>query len=300
MEKPGVKSCRSRYVIERKTLVLALTSYFLWGFFPIYWKFLKDLQSFEILAHRFIWSFVFYLLVFLAFSAGTKVIRRRPIQIRDWLAATLASLLLAINWGSYIYGVNSGQILETSMAYFLNPLLNVAVGVLVFREPFPWPLKVAVSLASLGVMTLMWGTVPWLALVLASTFCAYGVVKKTFPLEARLGSVMEGFVALFPAVIAAVYFRHQSPVETLAMSHWLLFMGAGVVTGLPLVLFSYSAQKLPYSLMGVMQFIAPTLQFLVGLLIFGEKLTSAQAIAFVLVWTGIGFYLAEKIWKLRA
>lgn len=286
--------------VESQAIGIGLLSFTAWGLFPIYWWFLRDLAPLELLAHRFIWSFVFYLVVCLWFFRRGGLPRRAP-SFRDWLGATLATSILAMNWGLYIYAVNSGRVLESSLAYFLNPLLNVGVGVLFFRESFPWALRVAVLLAALGIATQLIGAsdVPWISLVLACTFCAYGIVKKVMPVEPMLGSLMEGAVGFVPGLVAAVVLREQSSVEQLTALHWALFAGSGVVSGIPLMLFAYAAQRLPYSLLGVLQFVAPSLQFMVGWLIFHESLTPTRLIAFSLVWAGVAFYLTDRLYRLR-
>jgi chloramphenicol-sensitive protein RarD len=192
-------------------------------------------------------------------------------------------------------------VLETSLAYFINPLLNVAVGVLFFKEPFPWPMRLAVGLAAAGVLVLasFAPEFPWIALTLATTFCTYGVVKKVIGVEPRLGSLLEGAAGLIPALIAAYCLREGSPVELTAV-HWAFLVGAGVVTGLPLFLFSIAAQQLPYSLVGMLQFIAPTLQFLVGVWMYHEPLSGVRLLAFILIWLGVGFYLGDRVTRLTA
>ncbi len=299
---------------DRKTVIIGLLSYTAWGLFPIYWRFIDDLQPGELLAHRFVWSLFFYLAVFGWFKwrawnhrvnsdqsgrAISKPVHHRPTG-RDWMLSAVSALVLGSNWLLFIYAVNNGHTLDASLAYFLNPILNVGVGWLFFREPIPWPMVVAITLAALGIGTQMigQGEFPWIALTLATTFCAYGVTKKVQRVESNFGLVMESSVVFVPALIAAFILRGQSPVEQLTLRHWLLLAGTGIVTGVPLVLFSYAAQRVPYSLLGVMQFVAPTLQFLVGWLMFGEQLNGSRLIAFMLVWAGVGFYLADRLVRL--
>lgn len=276
----------------QKAFRIALVSYIAWGFFPIYWRFLHAVPAVETLAHRMLWSAVFYAFLFAALQgrSGLRVLLRQSAQ--HWLASATCALLIAINWGVYVYAVNSGQILQGSLAYFINPLLNVFVGVLFFKESFPTPLKIAVAFATAGIMVQAFGspTFPTIALTLAVTFCIYGVVKKMLQIPANISSVMEGISSLPFALGAAIYFSTARPVP-LSTQELLLLVGGGFITGLPLYMFSIAAQKLPYSVMGVMQFIAPSLQFCVGLFIFGEKLDTSQVMAFILIWVGIGIYL---------
>lgn len=282
-------------------LTWGFVSYALWGFFPIYWKFLEDRSALEVLAHRVIWSFCFYSIVFTAFSTyrWSTVFKQSR---RDWILSTLASLLLAINWGIYIYAVNTNRILEGSLAYFINPILNVAVGVLFFKEPFPPILKLSVGFALLGVIAkIMYSPgFPWIALVLAFTFCAYGIAKKLLKIPAITSSVLEAAIALVPALIAAAYFQFDDQVPAATVTTWGLLVFSGIVTGLPLFLFSYAAQRVPYSIMGMLQFVAPSLQFLVAVALFGESFGWHNAVAFGFIWIGMGFYIAHQYLRKRA
>jgi len=276
---------------DDRGLLWGFVSYCLWGFFPIYWKLLIDRPPVEILVHRMVWSFAFYLSMYMLFSERRIADLFRQSQ-RDWLLSALASLLLAINWGLYIYAVNTGHILEGSLAYFINPILNVAVGVLFFREPFPVVLKFSVLFATLGVLAKIVSATsfPWISLVLAFSFCAYGVVKKLLKTAALTSSVLEGAIGLVPASIAVTYFQMTNSQPT-PPSTLVLFILGGVVTGLPLFLFSFAAQRISYSIMGMLQFIAPSLQFLVGLWMFHEPFALRDALSFGLIWIGIAFYL---------
>lgn len=279
----------------KRPLLFALGSYLAWGVFPIYWQFLKHLSALETLSHRMIWSFVFYLLIFLyRHLRGVKFLVRAT--KRDWALASLATGLLALNWGIYIYAVTHGHILESSLAYFINPLMSVAVGVWLLREPFPPLMKFACAMALAGVLVQMAGAseFPWIALILATSFCAYGLIKKVVALRPTQFSLMEGVIGLFPALIAAVYLRQESELM-LTTTDWLLLAGGGVVTGLPLFLFAIAARELPYSLMGMLQFISPTLQFLTGMFLFSETLEPVEFLSFGLIWAGVGAYYADRI-----
>lgn len=287
--------------LDRRAIFYGLSSYFFWGFFPMYWKLLSRLPATEILAHRFVWSFVFYAAIYWFTD-------RQPgkLQIlfhqdkKSWCWALAAAFLLAINWGIYIYAVNSGQVLQGSLAYFINPLLVVGVGVFLFKEPFPAVLKIAIGLAAIGVFyqAAFTPTLPWIAVSLAISFCSYGIIKKRLLITPQLSSLMEGAAGLIPALLVALMLRQNSSVE-LTQTEWLWLAGSGVITGLPLFCFSYAAQKLPYSLMGMMQFIGPSLQFLVGYFLYKEHMSLANFVSFGLIWSGVGFYLIYQIHKLR-
>ena len=282
---------------KTKGLWVSFASYFFWGFFPIYWKLLKDRDSLEILSHRFIWAFVFYLVIFI-FTQKDKLKMLQALHPRDWALGFLSALLLGVNWGFYIYAVNSGQILEGSLAYFLNPLLNVLIGVLFFHEKFSFPLQIATLFAAIGVILKIYihPTFPTVALILAATFCAYGVTKKLSTIPAGLSSVLEGAFGLLPA-IAFLFATASTHLQTASFQHWILFIGSGIVTGLPLFLFSYGAQRVPYSVMGMMQFIAPTLQMIVGIFLFHEEFTKSHIFSFTFIWLGVAFYFYSQLTK---
>lgn len=287
-----------RHVEHAKGLLWGIVCAGMWGFFPVYWKFLAHRTSAEILAHRIIWAFVFYLVLFVAFSRRSLPLLLRQSK-RDWLLSIAASLLLSLNWGVYIYAVNSGRILEGSLAYFITPIMNVAIGVIFFGEAFPLVLKLSVAFASLGVAMkiILTPSFPVIALILAISFSLYGVTKKVLTIPALTSSVLEGAVGVVPALIAVGYFHGHAPSTDLAT--WALFMGGGIVTGLPLFLYSYSAQRIPYSIMGILQFIAPSLQLLVAVLVFHEEFGFRNAIAFGLIWIGVLFYLTFQLYRLR-
>jgi chloramphenicol-sensitive protein RarD len=282
--------------LDPQGLMWGFVSYVMWGFFPVYWKLLSMVPSMEILAHRMVWSFVFYFLMFAATSY--KQIPTLFKQTgRDWMLSAIASVLLTINWGIYIYAVNSGHILEGSLAYFINPILNVAVGVIFFKESFPTILKFAVAFAALGVGAKIFFSpvFPWISIALALTFCGYGITKKLLKIPARTSSVLEGTVGVLPAIAAVFYFQTTDAGVALDAKVWTLLVMGGLVTGLPLFLFSFAAQRIPYSIMGMLQFAAPSLQFLVGVFMYNEVFGSKELVTFGLIWIGILFYLSYQI-----
>ena len=285
----------SSQTIDKRALFPAVGCYLLWGFFPLYWKFLTHVDALETLMHRIIWSFVFYLAIMgIRFFMGGKF--SEPVTKRDWGLALITGLLMSGNWGVYIYAVNIDRIIESSLAYFINPLMSVGVGVILFREAFPKLLKFALILASIGVgIQIGYGDqFPWIALTLAISFCIYGAIKKIVIINPTQFSMMESAVVLLPALILAFTLRMESET-TLQTLDWWMLAGGGIVTGIPLLLFAMAAQKLPYSLMGMLQFIGPSLQFLLGYFLFEEPVTQAGWIALGFIWGGVGLYLADRI-----
>lgn len=281
-----------------KSLLTAVAAYTAWGFFPIYWKFLHAIPSTLILAHRILWCCVFYALFWFW--------QRRPdttlVPKRAELQITLgAGFLVTLNWLTYIYAVNTGRVLEGSLAYFLVPLLNVFLGKILFGESLSLVRRIALAVAMLGVafLALRSPQFPWLALVMAITFSLYGSLKKQLNLPVFQGSFLESLWVLLPALAAIFYWQGVLGVRP-TNAEWAFFVGSGIVTGGPLVLFAAAARALPYSTMGFMQFITPTLQFLLAVFLYKEPFTPAYAIAFTLIWTGVGLYLVTLLRERQA
>lgn len=282
-------------------ILSALSAYISWGLLPIYWKLLAHVPTSQLLCHRIVWSFV-VLGVFLS-------LRRRLGRLRHnltpsvWRTYILASLLIGVNWFVYVWSVNAGFIVETSLGYFINPLLSVLLGVAFLRErlrPLQW---LPLLLAATGVvyLTLAYGRPPWIALCLAVTFSLYGLVKKKAPLGAFEGLTLETGLLLLPAMVwlgvsaadgTGVFLRVGAKTD-------LLLLGAGIVTTAPLVMFAAAAQRIPLSMIGILQYIAPTIQFLLGVFLYGEAFTSTQLIGFGAVWTSVALFLTERWWAAR-
>lgn len=268
----------------RSGVIFALLAYFCWGFFPIYWKFLAHVPFMQILSHRVIWAFIFYTGV--QFYRQRKFYIYRPRNKKSFLMLSLASILLMGNWLVYIYAVNSNQIVESSLGYFINPLVNVLIGVVVLKEKLTKHQLLAVIFAVIGVLIISLDQegVPVIALFLAISFSCYGLIKKLIPISSLQSNQFESFLML---PIALIYLLTQShDWVTKQNVYWsaLLLMGAGIVTGLPLLFFAKATQKIPYYLMGFFQFLAPTLQFLSGVILFNEPLSPLKLKGFVFIW----------------
>ena len=270
-----------------------MLAYFSWGFFPIYWKWLQAFSSLEILFHRIVWSAVFYgicLLIFYWEDLRTSLLTAK----RDKWLIVLASILISINWLCYIYAVNSGHVLQGSLAYFMNPILNVVFGAWIFQEKLGKLTKVAFAFSTAGVvmMSLLEGQIPWLAILMAVTFGAYGVCKKLIKARPWTASLYETLVVFLPAVIGVILMRTQSTYVPTVVD-WGLLAFCGVVTGLPLIWFGIAAQRLPLSTMGFLQFISPSIQFLLGVFLFREEFSLAKALGFALIWCGVAIFIGE-------
>jgi chloramphenicol-sensitive protein RarD len=279
-----------------KGIWFAIGAYLTWGVFPVYWKWLHSVPSLQLLAHRIGWSFVLLLGVLLV---GRKWGEFRAVAFpwRVLRIYILAAVLIGINWLTYIWGVNNNYIIETSLGYFINPLLSVLMGVFFLRErlrPLQW---LPIVLAAVGVtyLTISYGRLPWIALTLAFSFAIYGLVKKTAPLGALYGLSLETGLLFLPAVGWLLFseFSGQGAFLHTSLTVDLLLIGAGVVTTVPLLLFASAAQRIPLSMIGVLQYIAPTMQFLLGLLVYKEPFDQARLIGFGIVWVALLIFWLE-------
>ena len=282
--------------MSNKGAIYGALAYLMWGVFPVYFKALKAVPALEILFHRIFWSFLFLLAVIL--------IRREWPQFRKNIAQpkilaiyTLAALLLAANWFVYVWGVNSGHVVDASLGYFINPLLSVALGVVLLGErlrPVQW-LPVGLATAGVLYMTLEYGKLPWIALTLAVTFGCYGLLKKIAPLNALQGIGLETAILFLPALAYLTYLESQGQASFghLNLTTSLLLSLAGVITVLPLLLFATAARSIPLSLLGLLQYIAPTGQFLLGVLAYGETFDRVHLVGFLLVWTALLIFTLE-------
>ncbi len=285
-----------------KGIWLAIGAYAFWGLFPIYWKWLHAVPALQLLGHRMVWSFVLLIGTVLVLGQW-RTFRAVAVQPRTLRIYFLAALLIGVNWFVYVWGVNAGHIVETSLGYFINPLLSVLLGVIVLHErlrPLQW---IPIGLAAAGVLylTIVYGAVPWISLILAFSFGLYGLVKKTAPLNALHGLTLETgilFVPMLAYLIAVEANGEGAFLHTGALPD-LLMIGAGIVTVIPLLMFASAARQIPLTLVGILQYIAPTGQFLLGVLIYGESFTTDRLIGFSLVWLALAIFTAENIWQRR-
>jgi len=282
----------------RKGIWFAFTAYVIWGLFPVYWKWLRQVPAVQLLGHRIVWSFVFLIM-----AVGlTRQWRTLPSAIsrpRVLLIYGVAAILIGINWLTYLFAVNSGYVVEASLGYFINPLLSVLLGVVVLREhlrPLQWA---TIGLAAIGVVyvSLAYGAVPWIAVTLALSFGVYGRVKKTAPLGSLNGMTLETGLMFLPAASYLLFAEasHQGAFLHTSATTTLLLIGGGLVTTTPLLLFSSAVQRIPLALVGVLQYINPTLQFLLGTLVYHEPFSLAQFIGFTIVWVALILFGVEGL-----
>lgn len=274
----------------------AIGAYTAWGVLPVYWKWLHQVGALQQLSHRILWSFLM-LLAFLLLARQWPAFRKAASGPRVLRTYLVAAALIGVNWLTYVWAVNAGFIVETSLGYFINPLLSVVMGVIFLRErlrPWQW---VPIGLAAAGVLylTATYGRLPWIALTLAFSFGFYGLVKKTAPLGSVYGMTLETGMLFLPALLYLLLAEASGQGAFLhggTVSDGLL-IGTGLVTTLPLLMFASAAQRIPLAMVGILQYIAPTLQFLIGVLIYKEPFSQAQAIGFGTVWLALALFAAE-------
>lgn len=281
----------------KKGIWYAFGAYTLWGLFPIYWKWLINVPAIQVISHRIVWSFILLLIIILFTQKWTQF--RRLLNRRVLAVHIISSALLSVNWLVYVWGVNAGFVVETSLGYFINPLFSVVLGVVFLRERlriFQW---LPVGIAGIGVTYLTWvyGSLPWIAFSLALSFGLYGLIKKTAPLGSLFGLTLETGLAFIPALGYLIFLELSGAGDFghLVVQENFLLIGAGVVTTVPLLMFASAAQRIPLTMVGIMQYIAPTLQFLIGILIFKESFTSTKLIGYSMVWIALIIFWIEGV-----
>jgi chloramphenicol-sensitive protein RarD len=288
--------------MDRKGILYAIGAYVMWGLFPLYWKQLEGIPALQIIGHRIGWSFILLLSVVLV-TRQWSAFRSAAIHMKMVRIYLVAAILISINWFTYVWAVTHGFVIETSLGYYINPLFTVLLGVTIFRErlrPVQW---LPIVLAGLGVMylTYTYGSLPWIALTLALSFGLYGLVKKTAPLSSLHGLTLETGLLFLPALGYLLMcettgqgaFLHSGLQE-----NWMM-VGAGLVTTVPLLLFAAAAPRVPMTTLGILQYINPTMQFLLGVFLYKEPFTHDQLIGFGLVWAGLILFWAEGLYARR-
>jgi chloramphenicol-sensitive protein RarD len=287
--------------MSKKGIWYGIGAYTMWGLFPVYFKALQQVPALEIMFHRVVWSFLFVAFLMLLRGEWSELKDQMAVP-NIWLIYTLAAVLLAINWLVYIYAINTSHIVEGSLGYFINPLLSVAMGVVFLREklrPAQW---IPIGLAAVGVvyLTAIYGRIPWIALALAFSFGLYGLLKKIAPLGSLHGLTLETAILFLPALGYLLYIGYigKGAFAHLGWGASLLLAAAGFITALPLLLFASAARSIPLYMVGLLQYIAPTGQFLLGVLLYHEPFTPAQLLGFGIIWAALAFYWVEG-WQAR-
>lgn len=291
---------------EKQGIIWATAAYFLWGVLPIYWKLVGHVPSGEILAHRIFWAFVTTMLVVVLIGQAGKLVsdfKELWQRQKDFWSLFAAAVLVSGNWFLFIWAVNNGHMVQTSLGYYINPLISILLGIVFLKERLLAAEKVAVLLAAVGVliMTLSFGQFPWLSFGLAMSFAIYGLLKKTIHLDALRGLTIEtAFIAPFALIFLAVgwagggsAFLHSGARTD------LLLIFSGAATALPLVLFAKGAQSIPLYLLGFLQYLAPTMMLFLGVLIYGEPFGLTELAAFSFIWAGLVLMTASKFRMMR-
>ncbi|NUS38924.1 MAG: EamA family transporter RarD [Lysobacter sp.] len=285
---------------ERRGLTAAIASFLLWGAMPLYWHLLKSVPALQILLHRVVWSTLLVggWLLWREGHAWLRVLAR--LRVAGMLAAS--GLLIGANWGLYIWSVNNGHVVESSLGYFINPLLSVLLGVAFLRERLTRAQWASVAVATLGVLwlTLRFGQLPWIALALAVTFALYGLIRKLVAVDAMAGLAIEGGYLLLPALAVLGWSELHGAGGFLALggsgygaTRDVLLVASGALTALPLIGFAYGVRRVPLSVIGLLQYISPTLQFLIGVFAFHETFDRDRAIGFAFIWTALAMFALD-------
>ena len=276
--------------------------YFAWGLVPLYWKQLASVHPVELIAHRHVWSLVLVLGLVLAqgkFGEVRAALGTRRSVGLNFLSATL----LTANWLIYVWGVNTGHVIECSLGYFLVPLVNVALGRWVLHEHLRRLQWIAIAGAAMGVAVMMWqlGRPPWIALALAGTWGGYGLLRKKSPLGSLTGLTVETLL-LAPLAVGFLLWQHHTGAGALGRADALtqiLVLSAGVITAIPLLLFAFGARRIRLSTLGLLQYLAPTVQFALGVWVYHEPFSRERLIGFLFIWAGLALYTADNLWAQR-
>lgn len=282
-------------------LAFGLAAYGLWGLIPLYFRAVRHVAPVEMLAHRALWSLI-VLAILAGISGRWSEVRQGLSRPKTILMLALSTVMLSVNWLTFIYAVATAQVLQSSLGYFITPLVNVLLGVLVLGERLRLYQKMSIGLAAAGVCVLAVasGVLPWIALVLAASFSLYGLLRKTMPVSGLVGVLIET-LAMTPPATAFLAWVHQSGAATaVGVRTWCLMAASGLITSVPLLLFVGAARRLQLSTLGILQYLAPTLQFLLAVFAFQEPFSEAQVFSFLCIWSAVGLYAADCLVASRA
>jgi chloramphenicol-sensitive protein RarD len=295
-------TAKSEHSTDLRGPLAAAGSFLIWGLVPIYWRQMHTISPYELIAHRITWL-LFLLLAVMALRGAFGELRPVFTGRRILANSAISSVLLVANWTVYVWAVNTGHILESSLGYFLTPLGNVAMGFLFLHErlrPLQW---VAIALAALGVGLLLLGVghVPWIALTLAATWSSYAISRKKSSLGSFAGLTLEALLLLPPALALLLWRAHtgEGAFGRVDLKLDALLVSTGVITAVPLLLFAYGARRIRLTSLGLLQYIAPTAQFLIGLFVYHEPFDTTRLQAYALIWFALGLYSADGFWVQR-
>ncbi|KGR74824.1 EamA family transporter RarD [Ureibacillus sinduriensis] len=292
--------------IDRKGILYAVLAYGIWGVFPLYWKLLAHVDSLEVLVSRVIWSFVFTFLLIIVIQQRKRLIEDLKSLWQDkklFLSLLAASFVISCNWFLYIYAVNNNHVVDASLGYYINPLITIVFGMIFFKEKLSRLQIGAVIVAFIGVLSLTvgYGEIPWLALLIALSFATYSALKKQATLNATRGLVIETMLMLPVAVVYYIYIMSTNDVSFLQVNwqtDFLLILG-GIVTAFPLVLFAKGAKLLPQYVIGFIQYMTPTIVLILGVVLYDEPFTKTELISFMFIWGSIILFTFSTILETR-
>lgn len=288
--------------MHMKGIITVIFAYLIWGILPVYWKTLAHVSSEEILYSRIIWAFILTTIFVIAMRQGPYLVSDVKMlwkqQKQFWLLF-LASVLISGNWFIYIWAVNHNHLVQTSLGYYMNPLVSVLLGVFFLKETLSIFEKIAFVLALIGVLslTIYYGGLPWIAIVLALSFAFYGLIKKQIPLHATRGLAIETFFVMPIALIAYIplFQRHEAFIVNDSMQTTVLLIGTGIATALPLILFAKGAQQIPLYMVGFLQYIAPTMMLILGVIVYGEAFSKVEFMSFFFIWLALIVFALSKL-----
>jgi chloramphenicol-sensitive protein RarD len=288
---------------RRRGVASGITAYALWGVFPLYFPLLQPAGGVEIVAHRVVWSLVFVAALLTA-TRRWRQVRAAFADRRTLLVLAGAAVLIAVNWLVFVYGVNSGHVVETSLGYFINPLVSVLLGVAVFGERLrvlQWA-AVVIAAVAVVVLTVDYGRPPWIALTLAATFGLYGLMKKLVRVEAAPGLFVETALVVIPAAVALGVLEGSGEGTAFGhgAGHLLLLMSGGVATAIPLMLFAAATRRIPLSTVGLLQYLTPLMQLAIGVFVRHEPMPPARLAGFVVVWVALAVFTVDSLRNARA
>lgn len=289
--------------IDRIGVVCAVLAHTLWGLFPIYWRQIEEADSTELVCHRIVWSFVSLSIVLpillrMGWWGGWRVVLTTLRDRRVWIVYTIAAVMIAINWLAFIWAVNHGRVLEASLGYYINPLFNVLLGVFVLGERlgrWQW-IAVAIAAVGVGIMAVGGGGLPWVSIAMATSFAVYALAKKKAHLPTLVGLMIEVTILLIPAAIylGLRFNAGVSAMQTGPPFVTVMLLMAGFITITPLALFATAVRRVDLSLIGILQYIGPTLQFLVGAVLYNEPLDRTKIVGFVFVWIALTVFISAS------
>jgi len=279
-------------------VVYAASAFLIWGISPIYWKALRAVPAFEIILHRMVWSFFFLVPLILVMRRWTDFIDALK-NYRTLLTLLFTALIIGANWLLYIWAVNNDNLLQASLGYYINPLVNVVLGMVFLKERLRPPQILAVLLAAAGVLylTIYYGEFPWIALALAVSFGLYGLIRKIAPVGSLAGLTVETLLLSIPALVYLFYLDGQGAghIFRVSLKVDLLLMGCALATAIPLLFFTLGARRLYLTTVGLLQYIAPSCMFLLAVFLFREPLVKAQVVTFIFIWTALAIYSTDSV-----